>query len=101
VYNLILVQVSLLDSYLRGELSKNMHSENVLTPPDRLATYRILNSFSLRILKALHHYFLTSSTAVKNPDDILIPHLLYVMFFRFFFSSSVEAFRSSSSYPDF
>ena len=69
IYNLILVEVSLLDSYLRGKLSENMHPENVLTVPDSLASYRILNSLSLRILKALHHYFLTSSTAVKNPDE--------------------------------
>lgn len=33
----------------RDKLSENMHSENVLTLPDSLASYRILNSFSLRI----------------------------------------------------
>ena len=83
--------MSLLDSYLRGKLSENMHPENVLTVPDSLASYRILNSLSLRILKALHHYFLTSGTAVKNPDDILIPDLLYVIPFLDCFSSSAEA----------
>lgn len=40
-----------------------------------------LESFSFRILKALHHCLLSSSAADEKPDGFLIPSSLYIILF--------------------